>query len=915
MNRTNHTPSQRDAKVRRQAGAAPRRVAERQPVTRPPGAVNLSVASPGALRLLQRRAGNHRASRWIQTKLSLSKLTVGPADDPYEREAERMAAQVAGASSAAPAPDRSSPPPVQTAASTSSAQQPEVGPQGGEVSDEIERALAGSKGGGAPLPAPMRASMEQHFGADFSGVRVHTGPQAGALNQQLDALAFTHGADIYISAGQYNPASSDGQRLLAHELTHVVQQGAARPLAAQRLSRAGRRMPAVQRFSFKRLFGRRPKLVHQGGRKMTREEAGNVPSARDIETRYQSARQTQLREGPGFWHEDPAQMDQALQEQREQMTLASLRDDDYRAEAGPAPYTGPTLPANVPLTGADLKAARRMIYDAALQTLDNIPQEEDPARAQRLASLREAFVRERVTAPIRDEESLLSRIAAGDKESLKQVISKDLLDQLAVRIAEASGQDLHVVEQQAHAALVQIVNTSGRWAPFAKHLDLPGGAYTSQFTPVNQAFDPTFAGYGTTGYASMTAHLPVSEQAPLEQRTRATNAWHTQFRSGDTVSGDILFEAFRSGSFSEKGVKDPQQRAQLAREKAYDLLKAMVVQYLKSREPDEQQAILQGQRMPTITVVSTALLTSFLGKLDHKLLQVHADAFESFHGQETEFDIIFGGQPQRVRVRFNIINFNKAVNEFRWFGASRSSQQLKMNRQAIQRLRTFKDEGLRLLQEKLESNRGKLAELGEAEEAEALRRQNQALAVQIEKVNQLWARIEKVSARYWRLFSGSGSCYELPALVSNLAYQLGAMVHYNCMSGKDRTGMADVEAKLLAYQMDQRVKEAQESGVSLDQVDLVPKYNTFTEGDAEAATRLMFESGNLDIQQINTGVAGYKVRGAMAGLASGGRLGKILSTERGQSALRKYVGVDEQIALKAKTFTKAVNALSIFTGA
>ena len=95
----------------------------------------------------------------------------------------------------------------------------------------------------------------------------------------------------------------------------------------------------------------------------------------------------------------------------------------------------------------------------------------------------------------------------------------------------------------------------------------------------------------------------------------------------------------------------------------------------------------------------------------------------------------------------------------------------------------------------------------------------------------------------------------------------------------------------------------------------MPRYDKFTGSDAEAATRLMFESGNLDIQQINTGVAGYKVRGAMAGLASGGRLGKILPTERGQSALREYIGADEQIALKAKTFTKAVNALLIFTGA
>jgi hypothetical protein len=54
----------------------------------------------------------------------------------------------------------------------------------------------------------------------------YTGPTADSLNQQLGAQAFTHGADVYMGAGKYAPGSSDGQRLLAHELTHVVQQGA-----------------------------------------------------------------------------------------------------------------------------------------------------------------------------------------------------------------------------------------------------------------------------------------------------------------------------------------------------------------------------------------------------------------------------------------------------------------------------------------------------------------------------------------------------------------------------------------------------------------------------------------------------------------------------------------------------------------
>jgi hypothetical protein len=68
--------------------------------------------------------------------------------------------------------------------------------------------------------------MESGFGADFSGVHVHTDNNAAQMNQQLGARAFTHGSDIYFNQGEYQPATSTGDHLLAHELTHTVQQGA-----------------------------------------------------------------------------------------------------------------------------------------------------------------------------------------------------------------------------------------------------------------------------------------------------------------------------------------------------------------------------------------------------------------------------------------------------------------------------------------------------------------------------------------------------------------------------------------------------------------------------------------------------------------------------------------------------------------
>ena len=95
---------------------------------------------------------------------------------------------------------------------------------GFEAGAGIEQRLAANTGGGSPLPAEVRAYMEPRFGSDFSGVRLHTGGEAAQLNRAVSAQAFTHGQDIYLGEGKSNFQSSQGKQLLAHELTHVVQQ-------------------------------------------------------------------------------------------------------------------------------------------------------------------------------------------------------------------------------------------------------------------------------------------------------------------------------------------------------------------------------------------------------------------------------------------------------------------------------------------------------------------------------------------------------------------------------------------------------------------------------------------------------------------------------------------------------------------
>lgn len=96
--------------------------------------------------------------------------------------------------------------------------------QSNVVPPEVEANLESTKGQGMPLPLDIRNEMEESFQADFSKVRIHTGSMAVQMTRSLNALAFTNGYDIYFNEGKYNPESPSGKELLAHELTHVVQQ-------------------------------------------------------------------------------------------------------------------------------------------------------------------------------------------------------------------------------------------------------------------------------------------------------------------------------------------------------------------------------------------------------------------------------------------------------------------------------------------------------------------------------------------------------------------------------------------------------------------------------------------------------------------------------------------------------------------
>jgi hypothetical protein len=224
-----------------------RRGAKTMPLPRPQAVLQRAQADPSSLSpaevdVLQRTIGLRAARRMLGIPSPLAvaiqaKLTVGPVGDKYEQEADRVARQVvSGLASAGSAVQRSqvsrlspavvTPPMQRTELDKEELQaKPNHGMEGGEVDTDVARSIESAKGSGAPLHDGVRSSMERGFGADFSGVRVHTGSQADILNRSLNARAFTTGKDIFFRSGEYSPGSSRGKELLAHELTHTVQQG------------------------------------------------------------------------------------------------------------------------------------------------------------------------------------------------------------------------------------------------------------------------------------------------------------------------------------------------------------------------------------------------------------------------------------------------------------------------------------------------------------------------------------------------------------------------------------------------------------------------------------------------------------------------------------------------------------------
>ncbi|MEL6812052.1 MAG: DUF4157 domain-containing protein [Bacteroidota bacterium] len=180
-----------------------------------------------------------------RTPVIQAKLTVGQPNDRFEQEADQVAdavmkesitsvPQVQRKCEACEEEELQMKPLAQTLTPIIQKQEEEEEEilqmkgfrEGHSPTNGLQFALQRSKGGGQQMDISTQNFMSNRIGADFSGVKIHTNANAVQMNRQLNAKAFTHGRDVYFNSGQYRPYTNRGKHLLAHELTHTIQQGA-----------------------------------------------------------------------------------------------------------------------------------------------------------------------------------------------------------------------------------------------------------------------------------------------------------------------------------------------------------------------------------------------------------------------------------------------------------------------------------------------------------------------------------------------------------------------------------------------------------------------------------------------------------------------------------------------------------------
>ena len=215
-------------------------------------------------------------------RMPATPLTVGSVDDPAEAAADRAADVALRRLSSSPESHQHEDDgaDIHRHADTGTGA-PVVGAAGGTLDDSTASRIEGARSSGRPLPGAVRGRMEQAFGTGFGQVRVHDNPSAAALSTSISASAFTTGNDIFFGRGQFSPDTAGGERVLAHELAHTLQQspniGRFNPF---RRGKKDKDKPAPAVDGSRMLIPSRPSPAESDSPPTTRARSGAVIGAR-----------------------------------------------------------------------------------------------------------------------------------------------------------------------------------------------------------------------------------------------------------------------------------------------------------------------------------------------------------------------------------------------------------------------------------------------------------------------------------------------------------------------------------------------------------------------------------------------------------------------------------------------------------
>lgn len=446
-------------------------------------------------------------------------------------------------------------------------------------------------------------------------------------------------------------------------------------------------------------------------------------------------------------------------------------------------------------------------YDTHVETLAQDPNPMSQRLAIQLCNEKAA----RQPAPQDRDKNII------EDDDLEAVFPKQLPRDLVARTAGARGKDLDKTAVKMRDSYIRHMNHKP-WLPIEKDITEPSGTeLTSKMTPVNAAFHETYGALGQTGLGSMSGRLRP-EKRTAEEKQRPTNLWKTSLEKDDKT----LFEGFRSGAFVDTA-RDEKQRKANADARAKGVLEAALIDKLGKMSGPERQKYLSGEKRYDGTMVSIDLLSGT--GADKGLAAEHHESLKHMNKMVQSYPITWDGQQHDVSAMFNVIDFMTGVNGGNnpLVGPVPNPTKTNSDDQAAGNQKSWS----RLMEQVTQVRKYPGSATLENRDRKA-------------KIEALTGGIEDAGL-------GASGSYQLPAMIANLAYQLGDSVHFNCKSGKDRTGIMDSESKFMARQLDK-----QSGTPRMDVPNVAERARRSPEQNYEH-DQMLWEGGNLDILAQNVG--------------------------------------------------------------